>query len=53
MSKLHMKFLSTGPGGINCTCCFPAPRSKERRAEFRKAKKRERRVAMKLEMLNS
>ena len=43
MSKT-MKYLE---GGIDCACCFPKPGSKEREHRFRKAKKRERREAMK------
>lgn len=46
MSKT-MKYLDVGPGGIDCICCFPKPGSKEREHRFRKAKKRERREAMK------
>lgn len=43
------KHLSIGPGGMKCVCCFPAPGSKERKAEFRRAKRREVREAIKLE----
>lgn len=32
------KFICVGPGGMTCTCCFPAPRSKERKYKFRQAK---------------
>ncbi len=47
------KHLHIGPGGVNCNCCFPAPGSKERRLEFRRAKRSERREAQKLEKLNA
>lgn len=43
------KHLTIGPGGMNCVCCFPAPGSKERKAEFRRAKRREQRTAIKNE----
>lgn len=46
------KHLCVGPGGVNCPCCFPAPGSKERKAEYRRAKRREKREAMKQEELN-
>lgn len=39
------KFLSIGPGGRKCSCCFPAPRSKARKADFRSAKRKEKRIA--------
>ncbi|AGS80954.1 hypothetical protein [Caulobacter phage Cr30] len=45
----HKKFLCIGPGGMNCTCCFPAPGSKERKYQFRIAKRKERREAFKME----
>lgn len=41
------KHLSIGPGGKRCVCCFPAPGSKARKAEFRRAKKKERAEAVK------
>ena len=34
------KRVKSGPGGFNCHCCFPAPNSGARKAEFRKAKRR-------------
>lgn len=40
------KHLTIGPGGRNCVCCFPAPGSKERRAEYRRAKRIEKRNAI-------
>lgn len=46
------KHLSVGPGGVNCVCCFPSPGSKERKYEFRRAKRREKREAIRLEMMN-
>lgn len=49
MSKT-MKYLHVGPGGRNCSCCFESPSSKGRKLEFRKAKKREKREAIKESM---
>lgn len=46
------KHLTIGPGGVKCPCCFPAPGSKERKAEFRIAKRKEKIVAMKAEKQN-
>jgi len=40
------RYLHVGPGGMNCTCCFPAPRSKDRRKQWRRAKRRSDREAM-------
>lgn len=42
----YKKHLHVGPGGMDCACCFDAPGSKSRKAEFRKAKKKERRDAI-------
>lgn len=42
------RYLKIGPGGRNCNCCFPAPRSKDRRARFRIAKRKAEREAMKI-----
>lgn len=42
------KHLHIGVGGRNCVCCFPAPNSKERKAEYRRAKRAEQREASKL-----
>jgi len=44
------KYLTIGPGGRNCSCCFPPPR--KRKAEYRKAKRAEKRAAMKVERDN-
>jgi hypothetical protein len=41
------KHLCIGPGGMGCPCCFPAPGSRERKLEFRRAKLREKRLALK------
>ena len=41
------RYLSIGPGGRNCSCCFPAPRSKDRRKQYRIAKRKADREAMK------
>lgn len=46
------KHLKVGPGGISCVCCFPAPGSKARRILFRRAKKKDKREAMRLEKIN-
>jgi hypothetical protein len=46
------KHLTIGPGGVNCVCCFPAPGSKERKSEFRRAKRNEKRAALKVERDN-
>jgi hypothetical protein len=36
----HLReFLSVGPGGVNCVCCFPAPG--KRKKDFRIAKRAE------------
>jgi len=43
------KHLTVGPGGCSCPCSFTAPGSKERKAEFRRAKRRSEREAMKRE----
>ena len=37
----YKRFVHVGPGGTKCPCCFEAP-GKARKAEFRRAKKRER-----------
>ena len=42
------RYLKIGPGGRNCNCCFPAPRSKDRRARFRIAKRKAEREAVKI-----
>lgn len=44
------KHLHVGPGGTSCRCCFPAPGSKARKAEFRKAKRRDERQAIATEL---
>lgn len=41
------RYLCVGPGGLYCSCCFPAPGSKGRKLEYRRAKKKEKREAMK------
>lgn len=46
------KHLTIGPGGVKCPCCFPAPGTPERRAEFRRAKRKEKLAAMKVEKQN-
>ena len=47
------KHLKVGIGGISCVCCFPASGSKARRILFRRAKRKEKREAMRLEKINS
>lgn len=34
------KFKNTGPGGMHCACCFPAP-GELRKKEFRISKRKE------------
>lgn len=46
MANKHLKI---GPGGKRCICCFPAPGSKERYLEFRRAKRKEAKEAFKCE----
>lgn len=43
------KHLTIGPGGRKCLCCFPAPSSKARRLEYRRAKRIAEREAFKAE----
>jgi hypothetical protein len=43
----YKKYLPVGPGGRKCVCCFPAPRSKERRRVIRIAKRKEKLETMK------
>lgn len=47
------KHLKIGPGGVNCNCCFPAPGSKARRLEYRKAKKLDKEEAFKIEQMHA
>jgi hypothetical protein len=49
----YSKHLCIGPGGIKCVCCFPSPRSKERKLAFKAAKRKERREAFKAEEINA
>lgn len=46
------RYLCVGVGGRNCSCCFPAPGSKERKLLYRVAKRTEAREAMKIEAAN-
>ncbi len=46
------KHLKVGPGGVRCNCCFPAPGSKDRRLEYRRAKRLDKKAAFKIEVLN-
>ena len=48
----HSRYLCIGPGGRKCNCCFPAPGSKARKMEYRKAKRIEKREAIKVEQAN-
>lgn len=43
---MSQKHLHVGPGGLHCACCFPAPGSKDRRSQFRRAKRKADREAM-------
>lgn len=45
------RFLSIGPGGRRCVFCFPAPATKARKAEYRRAKRRSKREAFRVEMV--
>ncbi len=47
--KHASKFICVGPGGTGCSCCFPARGYKERRAIIRRAKRAEKRFALKIE----
>ena len=49
---MSQKHLTIGPGGRHCRCCFPAPGSKERKREYRNAKRKEEREALRIEELN-
>ncbi len=49
---MALKCLHVGPGGVDCNCCFPAPGSKARKLEYRRAKREEKREAMKIEEIN-
>ena len=40
------KHLHVGPGGRRCICCFPAPGSRDRRAQYRISKRKADRAAM-------
>ena len=50
--KRVYKFLCVGPGGRRCNCCFPAPGSRARKLEYRRAKRRDRADAMRVERAN-
>lgn len=57
-SKKHQdrsgyKCLAIGPGGRNCSCCFPAPGSKARRWKYRLAKKEDNKNAFRLEVVGN
>ena len=43
----YKKLLHIGPGGLGCPCCSDAPGSDGRYMAFRKAKKQEKKLAMK------
>ena len=45
------KNLCIGPGGVSCPCCFPPPGSKARYLEFRRAKRKDKKEALKRETL--
>lgn len=44
----HSRNLRIGPGGRKCVCCFPAP-GKGRKLEYRRAKKLDKKQALKAE----
>jgi hypothetical protein len=45
----YSKYCKVGPGGMNCSCCFPSPGSKDRKYHFRAAKRKEKIEAFKIE----
>lgn len=53
MSSQVKKHLTIGPGGRSCACCFPAPGSRERKLQYRGAKRKASREAMRLESENA
>lgn len=46
MTVNNSRYLKIGPGGRQCACCFPRPGSKDRRAQFRSAKRKAERAAL-------
>lgn len=48
----HSRYLCIGPGGRKCICCFPAPGSKDRKLQYRAAKKKDKKEALKVELNN-
>lgn len=48
----HSRYFCFGPGVRKCNCCFPAPGSKARKLEYRKAKKLDKKQAIKVEEMN-
>lgn len=48
----HSRNLKIGPGGRKCNCCFPSPGSKARKLEYRRAKRLDKREALKMEVVN-
>lgn len=46
MNKSIKRYLKCGPGGRRCVCCFPAPGSRERKFEYRRAKRKARQQAL-------
>lgn len=47
----HSRNLCIGPGGRHCVCCFPSPNSKDRKAQYRSAKRKDAKDAIKAEEL--
>jgi disulfide oxidoreductase YuzD len=47
---MQSKYLTVGPGGRRCACCFPAPSSKERKYRYKKARRKMAKEAMKMEV---
>lgn len=46
------RFLHIGRGGRGCSCCFPAPGSKDRKTQYRSAKRKAKREAFRIELIN-
>lgn len=44
--------LPIGPGGAQCSCCFPPPGSDARRKEFKRARRKAAKLAFELEELH-
>lgn len=49
----NVKYICVGPGGVKCHCCFPPPGSAARRALHRRAKRKEKLEALRVEQDNA